>query len=283
MLKVNMERLLIRRARVSRVIDVTTVIIDTTLQMAQQEIKVKWLPSKFAFNKPAIRFIVCSLSLSWRQLIGQRSSSVLGGEEQQKVSPNPQGEGAGEYTARHRHRHHGHHQAGERRSSRQGHQSRRTQAQQSNSSVGADGYGHINSELIFIERGEHSPHRQEPPPGYEYKGKIEVQDVERESRSRSRGANAYVAPQPTSIPQQALPQQQVLAQQQGLGSCPPGWQQMILTSTPGVQCPMGGAMFSAQVVGAASMPHAGLGGMSGFNGSSGGMGYGGGSYSKLTF
>ena len=141
--------------------------------------------------------------------------------------------------------------------------------------MGADGYGHINSELIFIERGEHSPHRQDPPPGYEYKGKIEVQDVERESRSRSRGANTYVAPQPAAIPQQVLPQQQ------GLGACPPGWQQMILTSTPGVQCPMGGAMFSAQVVGAAGMGHAGLGGMGGFNGSSGGMGYGGGSHSRI--
>ena len=121
--------------------------------------------------------------------------------------------------------------------------------------VGGDGYGHINEDLIFIERGDQSPHRQEPPVGYEYKGKIEVQSVDKQSRSRSRGPTSFVEHQP-------VPQPQPLAPAPTIGPCPPGWQQVIVSS--------GGAVF-----GGGSAAHSSLGGIGGFGGATGGVGFGG--------
>ena len=153
------------------------------------------------------------------------------------------------------------------------------QSRQGHSSAGADGYGHINDDLIFIERGEHSPHRQEPPSGYEYKGKIEVQSVDRERRSRSQGHSAVVPPIQPSVPivQPSVPiVQPSVSIAQPTGPCPPGWQQMILTAAPGGPCPPGGALYSGQLAGPAGVAQAGLGGIGGFGGAAGGIGFGGG-------
>ena len=111
------------------------------------------------------------------------------------------------------------------------------------SSVGADGYGHINEELIFIERGEQSPHRQEPPAGYEYKGRIEVQSVTRENRSGSRGHEV-----PTYIPQPAP----APAPAPTCFPCPGGWQQAYLTPGGSGPCPSGGTQYTGQLVGASN-------------------------------
>lgn len=109
--------------------------------------------------------------------------------------------------------------------------------------MGSDGYGHINEDLIFIERGDHSPHRQEPPPGYEYKGKIEVQGV-KESRSTSHGTGVGVQAAPIAAPQS-------IGAAASAGPCPPGWQQMILSPAPGGPCPAGGMPYTGQLLGAA--------------------------------
>jgi hypothetical protein len=85
---------------------------------------------------------------------------------------------------RHHHHRHQHHHSDEHANFGETQQSHLTQH---HTTAGADGYGHINDELIFIERGDHSPHRQEPPPGYEYKGKIEVQGLEKEHHTHSYG------------------------------------------------------------------------------------------------
>jgi hypothetical protein len=206
-----------------------------------------------------------------RQLIGQRSSSVLGNEAPQVHSPAPpaEDEAKGEQGTNRRHRHHHrhhHHHGGEHAGLGHTHQSH-----QGHTTAGADGYGHINDDLIFIERGEHSPHRQEPPSGYEYKGKIEVQSIDREHHSRSQGQNAAVPPLQPSVP---IPQP--------IGPCPPGWQQMVLSAAPGgpcppgVPCPPGGSLYTGQLVGATGVPQAGLGGIGGFGGATGGIGFGGG-------
>ena len=189
-------------------------------------------------------------------MIGQRSSSVIGTDEPRTHSPFPTTEGDAR-SAQGAFQHHRHHR-NEYSSFGQTHQSRHGQG---HTSAGADGYGHINDDLIFIERGEHSPHRQEPPLGYDYKGKIEVQGVDKEIRSHSHGQNLVVPP---SVP---LPQPQPVAPVSSLGQCPPGWQQMILTAAPGGPCPPGGAMYTGQLVGAAQ---GSLGAMSGYNASTGG-------------
>ena len=182
-----------------------------------------------------------------RQLIGQRSSSVVGSDPGPVRSPVPSAEGevkkdfGGQpdhhhhHHHRHRHRHHG-------------------QGGQSQQVVGSDGYGHINEELIFIERGDHSPHRQDPPKGYDYKGKIEVQCANRESRSQSRGRNTFFPsppyqPGPTNIPMPppVVPQHQV-------GPCPPGWQQMMVSAAPGGPCPPGAGMFPGQMFAPTGFP-----------------------------
>ena len=205
-----------------------------------------------------------------RQLIGQRSSSVLGDEPPQVRSPIPSAdsEARGEQVTHQRRRHHRHHHSTEHAGFGQTHQSRHSQG---HTSAGPDGYGHINDDLIFIERGEHSPHRQEPPPGYEYKGKIEVQGIEKDYRSRSQGQSSVLSPQPLSVPMG-----QPVAPPASLSGCPPGWQQMILTAAPGGPCPPGAAMYAGQVVGAAGIGQAGLGGMPGLGGPGGGIGFGGG-------
>ncbi len=212
-----------------------------------------------------------------RQLIGQRSSSVLGNEAPQVNSPAPaaeeQAKGEKGPHRRHRHHRHHHHQGGEHASFGQAHQSHH-----GHTSAGADGYGHINDDLIFIERGEHSPHRQEPPAGYEYKGKIEVQSIDKEHRSRFQGQSAIIPPLQSSV---SLPQQSVSLSQH-TGPCPPGWQQMVLSAAPGgpcppgVPCPPGGAMYTGQLVAAAGIAQASLGGIGGFGGIGGGIGFGGG-------
>jgi hypothetical protein len=198
-----------------------------------------------------------------RQLIGQRSSSVLGNERPQIHTPQPPADSLAKgeqptHRRHHRHHHHHHHSDEQTHQSRHGH-----------TSAAADGYGHINDDLIFIERGEHSPHRQEPPPGYEYKGKIEVQSIEKEHRSQSQGQSFVhppvqpVAPIPTSYP------------------CPPGWQQVVLSATghpcaPGAPCQPGGAMYTGQVLGSVGVGQAGFGGIGGFGGAASGIGFGGG-------
>lgn len=206
----------------------------------------------------------------FRQLIGQRSSSVLGNEAPQAGSSSapPQDQARADQSTHRRHRHRRHKQNGN--SASFGH------AYQGHSSAGADGYGHINDDLIFIERGDHSPHRQEPPAGYEYKGKIEVQSVDRERRSRSQGHSATIQPSvPFVQPSVPLVQPSVPIAQP-TGPCPPGWQQMILTAAPGGPCPPGGALYSGQLAGPAGVAQAGLGGIGGFGGAAGGIGFGGG-------
>ena len=204
----------------------------------------------------------------FRQLIGQRSSSVLdndASQQQQQRSPAPPAgdENGAVIHKRHRHHRHHHHQHhAEGAHAEEAHQSHHSHAhsERKHTSVGADGYGHLNGDLIFIERGEHSPHRQEPPSGYEYKGKIEVQGINKEQRSQSRGRGTF-APQGPSV---APPQPQ------GYGPCPPGWQQMALSAAPGGPCPPGASMYTGQMVGAGGMSHAGLGGMGGFGGGASG-------------
>ena len=173
----------------------------------------------------------------YRQLIGQRSSSVLG-NEQQAAASSSQGENTGERTSRHRHH---------RRHNR--------------TASGNNGYGHINEELIFIERGEHSPHRQEPPAGYEYKGKIEVQNFDKETISRSQDRSIGA---PTT----------------GAGPCPPGWQQMVMTGAGACgPCPPGAVSYSGQLVGGGGIggftAGGGIGGFTAGGGFGGGAGYGG--------
>lgn len=177
-----------------------------------------------------------------RQLFGQRSSSALANE----APAQPEGE-QGTQNRTHHHAEHSSHG--------KGHQSRQTQG---HTRADADGYGHINEDLIFIERGSQSPHRQQAPPGYEYKGKIEVQGIDKEYRSKSRTqatSNASAA-RPAPLPQINPPTVSA-------GPCPPGWQQMVL-SAPGGPCPPCGTMYQGQVVGATGVAQ------------TGGMGFGGG-------
>jgi hypothetical protein len=210
-----------------------------------------------------------------RQLIGQRSSSVLGDEAPQIHSPIPSADSEvrGEPVIHQRRRHHRRHHSAEHAGFGQTHQSRHSQGR---TSAGPDGYGHINDDLIFIERGEHSPHRQEPPPGYEYKGKIEVQGIEKEYRSRSQGQGSVLSPAPLPVPMA-----QPVPPPGSLSACPPGWQQLILTAAPGGPCPPGAAMYAGQVIGAAGVGQAGLGGIPGLGGPAGGIGFGGGQYPVL--
>lgn len=221
-------------------------------------IKHKVSLSKFDFNRHNNEHRLFS-----RQLIGQRSSSVLGNEPPQVSSPFPptgEGEvdGGHPHSRRHRHRRHHHHQAQQQQQNSQ--QASFGQAQQGHTSTGADGYGHINDELIFIERGEHSPHRQEPPPGYEYKGKIEVQNVDKEHHSQSQVQSGIL---PTAQPS---------------GPCPPGWQQMVVTAAPGGPCPPGATVYTGQLgVGAGvGVAPPGIGGVTSFGSAAGGLGFGGG-------
>lgn len=205
-----------------------------------------------------IDIVLMDRFLFFRQLIGQRSSSVLGDEPPQaSSSPLPlQDQARGEQNAHRRHR---------RRQKQNGENASFGQVRQGRSNVGADGCGHINDDLIFIERGEHSPHRQEPPSGYVYKGKIEVQSVDREHRSRSQGQSAAIPSIQPTVP---------IAQP--IGPCPPGWQQMILSAAPGGPCPPGASVFTGQLAGPAGVAQAGLGGIGGFGGAAGGIGFGGG-------
>ena len=190
-----------------------------------------------------------------RQMTGQHSSSIIDNEDQQQRSPAPlaQEEVTEEPVTnrRHRrhHRHRHHHHYGEDADFGQMQQWYQTQGY---TSVGADGYGHINDDLIFIERGEHSPHRQGPPPGYEYKGKIEVQGIDGEYRSRSRGQALNVLPS-ASVPP-------CVTQPSSFGPCPPGWQPMILTAAPGGPCPPGTLPYTGQAIGAVGGTQTGAGG-----------------------
>lgn len=179
------------------------------------------------------------------------------GEPTRSSAPLAEAKASSEQTAQRRHRHH-HHRVGEHANLRQTHQSRQTQG---HTSVGADGYGHINSDLIFIERGDHSPHRQDAPSGYEYKGKIEVQGIDREHRSRSHGSGSR-PPQPNTIPQSAAPPAQIpqtIAPTSSFGPCPPGWQQMVLSANPGGLCPPGALSYSGQAMGAFGGAQTGFG------------------------
>ena len=119
--------------------------------------------------------------------------------------------------------------------------------------VGANGYGHINDELIFIERGDHSPHRQEPPPGYEYKGKIEVQNIDRERTTQIHGqstGNVNIPPPiGPAIPNNICPPP---------GACPPGWHQAVLTPAHGIPCPPGNFPYIGEI--GAAVGQVGIGG-----------------------
>lgn len=195
------------------------------------------------------------------QAIGQRSTSAFAGrvDGQQNIdlaSPKK--------LHRHHHHHHDYRQESiEQKVSKPSRRSRRTESKHGHTSVGGDGYGHLNGDLIFIERGDQSPHRQEPPSGYEYKGKIEVQCNEEVTRSRSRGR---------VVPPQPLPQPAPVPQ---TGPCPPGWQQVMVPAT-GVSFPTGATGFSGQGAGFGTIGQTGLGGFSGglggFTGGFGGMG-----------
>ncbi|CAF0827197.1 unnamed protein product [Rotaria sp. Silwood1] len=203
------------------------------------------------------------------QLIGQRSSSAVHDERQHIRSPIPLVEGgvAGEQGApRRRHRRHHRHHHGEHGIFVHAHQWRQTQG---HTTVAADGYGHINEDLIFIERGDHSPHRQEPPAGYEYKGKIEVQGIDREIRSQSHGRSMITAP--------PLPISQPIPPTSSFGPCPPGWQQVILTAAPGGPNPPGTVSYTGQTIGTVGATQTGIGGFGavgsfGLGGSVGGYG-----------
>jgi len=168
-------------------------------------------------------------------------------QQQQGRSPAPPAEGVASggqgSQRRHHHRHHRHHHSGEHTSIGQTHSSRQTQH---HTTAGADGYGHINDELIFIERGDDSPHRQEPPPGYEYKGKIEVQNIDQEHRSQSLSQGSVVPP--------------LVAPPPSVGPCPPGWQQMVLTGGSCGPCPPGGIPYGGQLVGGVGVAQTGIGG-----------------------
>ncbi|CAF1673365.1 unnamed protein product, partial [Rotaria sordida] len=176
-------------------------------------------------------------------------------ERQHIRSPIPLVEGeiaSAQGPSRRRHRHHHRHHHSEHGIFGQVHQWRQAHG---HTRAGVDGYGHINEDLIFIERGDHSPHRQEPPAGYEYKGKIEVQGIDREIRSRSHGASAIVAPPPPP----AIPRSQPVAPTSSFGPCPPGWQQVILTAAPGGPCPPGTVPYTAQTIGATAGTQTGIG------------------------
>jgi hypothetical protein len=255
-----------------------------------------------------VNIILCFSNIFFlRQLIGQRSSSVLdnnGAAQVRSSAPPAENDASGVQESRHRHHHR--RRSGENAGFGQTHQSRQTQG---HTSAGADGYGHINDDLIFIERGDHSPHRQEPPPGYEYKGKIEVQGIDKEYRSRFHGQGSIGGQGPTSVPMpysvgphpvgpHPVGPQPVGPHPVGLPAslnhCPPGWQQIILSAAPGGPCPpgvpcgAGGSMYTGQLIGGAGMAQAGFGGIGGiggigFGGSAAGMGFGGGQYSALCF
>ncbi|CAF2175216.1 unnamed protein product [Rotaria magnacalcarata] len=199
-------------------------------------------------------------------LIGQRSSSVLSNEAPQErqgrssVSPVADETTEMQATQRESRRQH----SGENFSSGRIYHSRQVQGQVSG---GSEGYGHIDKDLIFIERGENSPHRQKPPRGYEFKGKIEVQCMEKETRSRSRGRtsdNLPPVPQPMPLPTPSV------------GPCPPGWQQVMMSAASCGPCPPGSNAYTAQVVGGAGMAQAGFGGVgmiqAGYGGAAGSYG-----------
>lgn len=190
-----------------------------------------------------------------RVLIGQRSSSVLSNEVLQEregrssVSPGAE-EGIETQENQRKSRRQ---QSGEHFSSGRIYHSRQVQGQVSG---GAEGYGRINEDLIFIERGENSPHRQKPPPGYDFKGKIEVECLEKEQRSRSRGRTGVIPSQP--VAPQVVPN---VAPVPAAGPCPPGWQQLVLSAgAGGVPCPTGSSMYTGQAVGTAGVAQPGYGG-----------------------
>ncbi|CAF4564048.1 unnamed protein product, partial [Rotaria magnacalcarata] len=80
---------------------------------------------------------------------------------------------------------------------------------------------------------------QEPPPGFEYKGTIEVQGIDKEYRSRSRGSTAALQPS-APVHQPSFPISQPVVPTPSMGNCPPGWQQMMLTAGSCGPCPSGG-------------------------------------------
>jgi len=195
------------------------------------------------------------------QLIGQRSSSALGyNEHALGAVAIHDGFGRSRPSRRRRHhRHHHHHHSGDHGGFGHTHQSR---ASRYHSSAGVGGYGLLKDDLIFIERGDYSPHRQEPPEGYEYKGKIEVQNFDREMILQ--GQTQVVVPRPPP----------------SVGPCPPGWQPVILPGGSCGPCPSGGTAYPGQLVSCGAYSQGGVGGYGagGYGaGGYGASGYGGGS------
>jgi hypothetical protein len=254
-----------------KIVDV--IIVITLLKQWLVLLKLKEYLSQFDFDNFS-QYNTLFIEFFLRQLIGQRSSSVLDNEAATPTHSPAESEAKDAKETQHRHRHHHRRRSGEHAGFSQTRQSHQTQG---HTSAAADGYGHINDDLIFIERGEHSPHRQEPPPGYEYKGKIEVQGIDNQYRSQSHGQGSAVPQGPTSVP---MPNP--FGQPASISHCPPGWQQLILSAAPGGPCPPGGAMYAGQLIVGGGMAQAGLGGIGGFGGSAAGVGFGGGQYSVLT-
>lgn len=199
------------------------------------------------------------------QLIGQRSSSALGEEQQQSPVAAAEVQYGEERATHRRHHRHRHQQQQNFGSSSYAHHS----GSRGRTTASGDGYGHINDELIFIERGEHSPHRQEPPHGYEYKGKIEVQSYDRETRiqGQTNTGGQTAGPCPPGWTQ---------ATGQAAGPCPPGWTQV--GGAGGAGYGAGGAGYGAGYgAGGAGYGAGGAGYGAGYG--AGGAGYGaGGNY-----
>lgn len=164
------------------------------------------------------------------QLVGQRSASALNNEVSHvRPSVSPVGAEAKARVGSHHRRHHGHHH-------------------HHHSHGSSGGYGHVSDDIIFIERGHQSRNNQGPPPGFEFKGMIQVQGSDKVIRRRHRsqsGGPIYVSP-PRPIHH---------------GPCPPGWQAVSVPA--GGSCfPCSGGYYNGQA-----------GGYYGGLGSYGGSGY----------
>ncbi|CAF0760990.1 unnamed protein product [Rotaria sp. Silwood1] len=173
------------------------------------------------------------------QLVGQRSSSALNNEVSHvRPSISPVGaEARPRYESHHRH-HHGSHGHRHHHHHHHGHVTTYVD------------HGHGNDDIVFIERGHQSRYNQGPPPGFEFKGMIQVQGSDKviRRRHRSQGTGTRYIPRPVHV-----------------GPCPPGWQPVSIPIGSGYQCPPcppGTALYTGQV-----------GGGYGTLGSYGGSGY----------
>ncbi|CAF0721692.1 unnamed protein product [Rotaria sordida] len=164
------------------------------------------------------------------QLVDQRSPSALNNEVSH-VRPSISPVGA---EARHgsHHRHHrGHHHSRHHHHHHQHHQHHQHYV---GHTYTAGGYGHVSDDIIFIERGRHGHHHQAPPPGFIYKGMIQVQGCDTIYRSRSRSRHLALPP---PAPVRPI----------NLNPCPPGWQ--LVNGVGGNPCPPGTTLYTGQTFG----------------------------------